>query len=100
MTVIAIGYAHCSTNRQDFAAQKAALQKLGVRSERVYPDHGMMRTNQARATSVALVLRGKQSKRSDGRRNEDAPHARRRRLFHQRLGWGGCRLPPHVTSVN
>ena len=34
MTAITIGYARCSTDKQDLAAQKAALEKLGVLPER------------------------------------------------------------------
>jgi DNA invertase Pin-like site-specific DNA recombinase len=47
MTII-IGYARCSTDKQDLAAQKAALEKLGVSSQRIYTDHGMTGTNRAR----------------------------------------------------
>ncbi len=45
---ITIGYARCSTDKQDLAAQKAALEKLGVPRERIYTDHGMTGTNRAR----------------------------------------------------
>jgi len=45
---LTIGYARCSTDKQDLAAQKAALEKLGVPSERIYTDHGMTGTNRAR----------------------------------------------------
>jgi DNA invertase Pin-like site-specific DNA recombinase len=45
---ITIGYARCSTDKQDLAAQKAALEKLGVSSERIYTDHGMTGTNRER----------------------------------------------------
>ena|SRR5208337_3104833 len=45
---ITIGYARCSTDRQDLAAQKAALEKLGVPAERIYTDHGLTGTNRAR----------------------------------------------------
>src|SRR5271155_2049189 len=48
MTTITIGYARCSTDKQDLAAQKAALEKLGVRPERIYTDHGLTGTNQDR----------------------------------------------------
>jgi DNA invertase Pin-like site-specific DNA recombinase len=48
MTTITIGYARCSTDRQDLAAQKAALEKLGIPPERIYTDHGMTGTNRAR----------------------------------------------------
>jgi DNA invertase Pin-like site-specific DNA recombinase len=47
MTII-IGYARCSTDKQDLAAQKAALEKLGVSSQRIYTDHGMTGSNRAR----------------------------------------------------
>src|ERR1039457_6855873 len=45
---ITIGYARCSTDRQDLAAQTAALEKLGVSPEHIHPDHGMPGTNRAR----------------------------------------------------
>jgi DNA invertase Pin-like site-specific DNA recombinase len=48
MTTITIGYARCSTDKQDLAAQKAALEKLGVPPERIYTDHGLTGTNRAR----------------------------------------------------
>jgi DNA invertase Pin-like site-specific DNA recombinase len=48
MKTITIGYARCSTDKQDFAAQKAALKNLGVAPERIYTDHGMTGTSRAR----------------------------------------------------
>lgn len=48
MTTILIGYARCSTDRQDLAAQRAALEALGVQSERIYTDHGLTGTNRSR----------------------------------------------------
>lgn len=48
MTVIKIGYARCSTDRQDLAAQRAALAELGVTVDRIYTDHGLTGTNRAR----------------------------------------------------
>ena len=48
MKTITIGYARCSTDKQDLAVQKAALQNLGVPPERIYTDHGMTGTNRAR----------------------------------------------------
>lgn len=35
-----MGYARCSTDKQDLAAQDEALQKLDVSPERIYTDHG------------------------------------------------------------
>ena len=43
-----IGYARCSTDKQDLAAQKAALEKLGVAGDRIYTDHGLTGTNRSR----------------------------------------------------
>ncbi len=43
-----IGYARCSTDKQDLAAQKAILIQLGVASERIYTDRGMTGTTRAR----------------------------------------------------
>lgn len=48
MTTLKIGYARCSTERQDLAAQKQALQALGVAPERIYTDHGLTGTARAR----------------------------------------------------
>jgi DNA invertase Pin-like site-specific DNA recombinase len=47
MTIL-IGYARCSTDRQDLAAQRAALEGLGVAPERVYTDHGLTGPNRDR----------------------------------------------------
>ena len=47
MTTILIGYARCSTDKQDLAAQKAALQQLGVSADRIYTDHGLTGTNRS-----------------------------------------------------
>lgn len=43
-----IGYARCSTDRQDLAAQRAALIDLGVEPDRLYTDHGLTGTNRSR----------------------------------------------------
>ena len=48
MSAIIIGYARCSTDKQDLAAQRAALERLGVSSERIYTDHGLTGTSRAR----------------------------------------------------
>ena len=48
MTAITIGYARCSTDGQDLAAQRAALERLGVPPERIYTDHGLTGTSRAR----------------------------------------------------
>jgi DNA invertase Pin-like site-specific DNA recombinase len=45
---ILIGYARCSTERQDLTAQRAILRGLGVAEERVYLDHGLTGTNRSR----------------------------------------------------
>ena len=48
MTATRIGYARCSTDGQDLAAQRDALLRLGVAEERVYTDHGLTGTTRAR----------------------------------------------------
>ncbi len=48
MTVTLIGYARCSTDKQDLAAQKAVLGQLGVAADRIYTDHGLTGTNRSR----------------------------------------------------
>ena len=48
MAATLIGYARCSTDKQDLAAQKQALLDLGVAPDRVYTDKGYTGTNRAR----------------------------------------------------
>jgi|TARA_R110002012_G_scaffold229712_2_gene402409 DNA invertase Pin-like site-specific DNA recombinase len=43
-----IGYARCSTDKQDLTAQRQALLSLGVTHDRIYVDHGFTGTNRAR----------------------------------------------------
>jgi hypothetical protein len=45
---ILIGYARCSTERQDLTAQRQILQELGVAEDRVYLDHGLTGRNRSR----------------------------------------------------
>lgn len=61
MTEIHIGYARCSTDKQDLAAQRAALIALGVADDRIYTDHGLTGTNRERpglAQALAAVREG------------------------------------------
>jgi DNA invertase Pin-like site-specific DNA recombinase len=44
---ILIGYARCSTEKQDLTAQREILHGLGVAGERVYLDHGLTGTNRS-----------------------------------------------------
>ena len=56
-----IGYARCSTEKQDLAAQQAALIELGVSLERIYTDRGLTGTNRSRpglAQALAAVREG------------------------------------------
>jgi DNA invertase Pin-like site-specific DNA recombinase len=48
MTKTLIGYARCSTDKQDLSAQQAALAELGVAADRIYTDRGLTGTNRAR----------------------------------------------------
>ena len=48
MTRTLIGYARCSTDKQDLAAQEDALVKLGVTTDRIYTDKGFTGTNRLR----------------------------------------------------
>lgn len=41
MTATLIGYARCSTDRQDLTAQRQALADLGVAPDRIYMDKGL-----------------------------------------------------------
>ena len=64
MTATLIGYARCSTDRQDLAAQRLALLELGVAEDRIYTDHGLTGTTRARpglapALAAVRVCNGK-----------------------------------------
>lgn len=48
MTYTLIGYARCSTDKQDIAVQQDALLKLGVTADRIYTDKGFTGTNRDR----------------------------------------------------
>jgi DNA invertase Pin-like site-specific DNA recombinase len=48
MTATLIGYARCSTDKQDLAAQRARLEELGVTPDRIYMDRGLTGTTRAR----------------------------------------------------
>lgn len=48
MTMTKIGYARCSTDKQDLTAQRQALNVLGVSEDRNYTDHGLTCTNRDR----------------------------------------------------
>ena len=48
ITEIRIGYARCSTDRQDLAVQQEALVSLGVSPERIYTDKGLIGSNRQR----------------------------------------------------
>ena len=43
-----IGYARCSTDKQDLMVQKTALIDLGVKEENIHMDHGLTGTNRDR----------------------------------------------------
>jgi DNA invertase Pin-like site-specific DNA recombinase len=56
-----IGYARCSTDKQDLTAQQEALLALGVPEHRIYLDHGYTGTNRKRpklAEALAAVREG------------------------------------------
>lgn len=48
MTHTLIGYARCSTDKQDLAVQQQELLKLGVAADRIYTDKGFTGTNRER----------------------------------------------------
>src|SRR5436305_15331927 len=48
MTATRVGYARCSTDTQDLAAQRAMLKELGVAPDRIYMDRGLTGTSRAR----------------------------------------------------
>jgi hypothetical protein len=58
---VLIGYACCSTDKQDLAAQRHTLRQLGVSEDRVYLDHGMTGRNRRRPglqQALAAVRQG------------------------------------------
>ena len=61
MTATLIGYARCSTDKQDLTAQRQALADLGVAADRIYMDKGLTGTNRARPgldQAMAAVRKG------------------------------------------
>ena len=61
MTATLAGYARCSTDRQDLAAQRQALLELGVAEDRIYTDHSLTGTTRARLgldQALAAVRQG------------------------------------------
>ena len=54
-----IGYARCSTERQDLSAERRILSEFGVADDRVYLDHGLTGRNQSRPglTQALAALR-------------------------------------------
>lgn len=61
MTATKIGYARCSTDKQDLSAQRQALSDLGVSEDRIYTDHGLTGTNRDRPgldQAIAAVREG------------------------------------------
>jgi DNA invertase Pin-like site-specific DNA recombinase len=56
---ILIGYARCSTERQDLTAQRRMLSDRGVPDDRVYLDHGLTGRNRSRPglTQALAALR-------------------------------------------
>lgn len=56
-----IGYARCSTDKQDLSSQRLALLALGVHENLIYTDHGLTGTNRKRPgldQAIAAVRRG------------------------------------------
>ena len=61
MKTTLIGYARCSTDKQDLSAQKQALLELGVSENLIYTDHGLTGTNRDRPgldQAIAAVRAG------------------------------------------
>ena len=61
MTATLIGYARCSTDRQDLSAQLQERLALGVTEDRIYTDHGLTGTTRARPgldQALAAVRQG------------------------------------------
>lgn len=61
MTNVMIGYARCSTDKQDITARRRVLIELGVPEHRIYTDHGLTGRNRDRpglAQALAAVRAG------------------------------------------
>jgi DNA invertase Pin-like site-specific DNA recombinase len=61
MTHTLIGYARCSTDKQDLTVQRETLLQLGVAADRIYTDKGFTGTNRTRPgldQALAAVRRG------------------------------------------
>jgi len=61
MKTTLIGYARCSTNKQDLSAQRQSLLDLGVTENLIYTDHGLTGTNRKRPgldQAIAAVREG------------------------------------------
>ena len=61
MTQTLVGYARCSTDKQDLGSQRQALQNLGVSPNYIYTDHGLTGTSRARPgldQALAAVRQG------------------------------------------
>ena len=61
MKTTLIGYARCSTDKQDLSVQKQALLELGVSENLIYTDHGLTGTNRKRPgldQAIAAVREG------------------------------------------
>ena len=61
MKTTLIGYARCSTNKQDLSAQRQSLLDLGVTENLIYIDHGLTGTNRKRPgldQAIAAVREG------------------------------------------
>ena len=57
MSVMLIGYARCSTDRRDLAAQRKALRQLGVDNKQIYVDRGLAGTPPRPGLEKALASR-------------------------------------------
>lgn len=61
MAQTSVGYARCSSDKQDLSAQRQALLNLGVSTDHVYMDHGLTGTSRARPgldQALATVRQG------------------------------------------
>lgn len=61
MTHTLIGYARCSTDKQDLTVQRETLLQLGVAADRIYTDKGFTGTNRTRPgldQALAAVRKG------------------------------------------
>ncbi len=73
-----VGYARCSTDRQDLTAQRDALIAQGVSPDRIYVDHGLTGTDRKRPGLREAMAACHEGSTLDAGGDESANRSRRR----------------------